>query len=323
MPDLIEKTEYYSSGPWLLNYESLQELDRLIDEEWRRLISYREEKIREAVEAEISEYSILHEWEKKDRRTLKKDLRERIESRYKYESSKSLTILYSNDRRLEVESFVAANRESKCSTDTPTGFILIMRCADVSCSIQLPYTSTSIKLHVAPDTLSESRELFTVIRSWIESKRPPLWQRIWTNLSGLHWLLLLIYFATSLQFFSSTGEAGRSQYRKEAVQLLKDGLSDSEKTRAVELILCFEARLVPDEYATPIPAWFWWSSVFAIVVAILLSFAPKVILGLGDGQAAIKKWRTYSTFVFTSIPSWFFGTFFLPKLADLIRAIWK
>lgn len=323
MPDLIEKTEYYSSGPWLLDYESLQELDRLIDEEWRRLVSYREEKIRETVEAEISEYSASHAWEKKERRILKKDLRERIESRYGFGISKSLTILYSNDRRLEVESFVAANRESKCSTDTPTGFILVMRCADVSCSVQLPYTPASIRLHVAPDNLSESRELFTVIRGWIESKRPPLWQRIWTNWSGFHWLLLLFYLVVSLQVFSSAGEAGRSQYRKEAVQLLKDGLSDSEKTRALELILSLEARLVPDEYAAPIPTWFWWSSVFAVVIGVLLSFAPKVILGLGEGQAVIKRWQTYAKFVFVSIPSWFVGTFFLPKIADLISALWQ
>jgi hypothetical protein len=175
---------------------------------------------------------------------------------------------------------------------------------------------------VAPDDLSESRELFTVIRDWIESKRPPLWQRIWTNLSGLHWLLLLFYLAVSLQVFSSAGEAGRSQYRKEAVQLLKDGLSDSEKTRALELILSLEARLVPDEYAAPIPTWFWWSSVFGVVVAVLLSFAPKVTLGLGDGKVLIKRWRIYSKFVFVSIPSWFVGTFFLPKIADLIRVLW-
>lgn len=322
MADLIEKTEYQSSGPWLLDYESLQELDRLIDDEWQRLVSYRDEKIRETVEAEIAEYSANHEWEKKQRRALKKDLREQVESRYGFGVSKSLTILYSNERRMEVDSFEAANREPKCSTDTPIGFTIVMRCADVNCSVQLPYTATSIKLYATPDTLSESRELFTVIRGWIESKRPPLWQRIWTNLSGAHWLLLFTYLIVALQILASVSGVGRSQFRSEAVELLKDGLSDSEKTRALELILSFEASLVPKEYATPVPTWFWLSLVFGLAVAILLSFSPKVVLGLGDGTASIKRWRFYSKVVFVSIPSWFVGTFFLPKLADVLRAFW-
>lgn len=327
MPEIIENTECILGGPWLLDMDSLKEFDHLMEDEWKRLLAYREVKLAEAVHENLWphaesffkwKHKRIEELSEEQTREAEADLLAKTGSSYRYQASKSLVLLFAGEKRMEISTFEAAVREQNCKNDVPVGFTYSLKCADVSCSIQLPYVSGAMKLMTSPDTLPEARELFTVLRSWMEGRRLPLWQRIWANLSGLQWVA---FFPIMILLLVASGSgSGKKVYQQQAAELLQGGIDESEKTKALELILTLTGGLAPASQSENFSKVWWWL-LSLLIVAILLSIYPKTTLGIGKGQSRIRHWRRWINFAFYAIPAWLLSTFLLPKLEEAVRLL--
>jgi hypothetical protein len=324
MAEIIHSTQLDEDGPWLLGRERLLELDSLLDAEWTKLEKYRECLITEEINDEIARTGKTRA-ERFDEAKERQNIQDRLEKDYFYRKGQNLVILLSGHRRVVARSFEEAMRDPALLGEKPEGFSLGLKCCKIECRLEVPYYNTSLRLKVDEDRDPVAKELFASLKSWIDTARPPYWQQLWLRLKGYgaQWnLCLMIFLAASLYFIAiapDTSATARSARHAQAVELLKNGISQTNQFKALELILSYESGDPPSSRTVMIPSWFWWFLCGAPLFCVALSFTPKVVLGIGKGQESIKKWLNWMKFIAITLPLWIIGTFIWPKALAVLQ----
>jgi hypothetical protein len=326
MAEIVHSTRLDEEGPWLLDRECLLELDKLVDNEWIKLEKYRERLIAEEVNGEILRISKKRP-EYFDEVKERQQLQGVLEKSYEYGKGRNLVILLSGHRRVVAQSFEEAMRDPALLGEKPEGFALALKCYKIKCQLQVPYYQTSLRLEVDEDRNPIAKELFASLKSWVDTARPPYWQQLWLRLKGYgaQWSLCLMIFVAALFYFIAiapdTSGTARSARHAQAIELLKDGISQTNQFKALELILSYESGDPPSSRTVMIPSWFWWFLCGAPLFCVALSFTPKIVLGIGKGQESIKKWLRWMKFIAITLPLWIVGTFIWPKALAVLQNI--
>ena len=157
-------------------------------------------------------------------------------------------------------------------------------------------------------------------RNWAIKHQSPKWQRVWQNLNGLQWLAYALLFMVTLVILRVQLDSGiNKNTRQQAAQLLENGLQSEEITEAIELLLSREVsysaqintkKSIPNLYII----FFFVSS----IIAIILSYPPKVILGIGKGTTSIYRLRLWTKFIGITVPLGFFGIIIIPLIQGYI-----
>jgi len=102
--------------------------------------------------------------------------------------------------------------------------------------------------------------------------------------------------------------------------MLKQGLNEQQRQRALEIILALESDYVPagmPQVQKPSTAWFWWFAGIGLAISTLISFPPRTQIGIGRGESRIKQWKAWIRFISVFIPS----SILLPLLIDRLRNV--
>lgn len=327
MPDKIRTTSSAALGPWLLNAESLKELDKLVDEEWGRLMDLRKQRIEEVAEKELKvwlDYDRVEKVTKKDRESKQDTIRAKVSERYGYEATRSLTLHLHGNERIELTCFADALRHPSCAGESPMGFTLKLRCMEVRCSVEVPrigLLGPTLQIEATPDTSQMAQEMYTVFQSWRDSNSPTKLQQIWRSFAEHRWLLIPLTAFLMLVFLGAKQTTGRHEYQLEALKMVKEGISQDEVPKALELLLCLEANLVPKSANILSNPSSWFLPISILLIMSLTSIAPNAVLGIGKGEAAIKRWRSWAKLLLVIAPTWIFGTFLEPKIRQFIESM--
>ncbi|HEY0172311.1 MAG TPA: hypothetical protein VGB98_14905 [Pyrinomonadaceae bacterium] len=340
MAEFIYTTSITVYRPVFIDADKLEALDKILDEEMQRLHRYNESRINIEVEKGLTddweyrlgllrlqdkvrdkelqrafdesspvsdeELSRFSDEEEAEKQKLREELRKRISSRFR--ETRNITIYLKGNKKTVVSSFVDALRQQALLDEIPVRFEVTLRSGDIGCDIRIDRDG-DLTIGVSPEHLSESRELFASVQRWALSVRPPAWQRWWVVLNFLQWPLFII----GLLIAASIASNSENTYKEQAVQLLKDGVTQDEQLKAIELILLLEAGLVPTGQGKT-PGWFMFFLVGGLILCVILSVTPKSMIGIGKGEEKIKRWRIWLRIVFILVPGFIFVQILLPYL---------
>jgi len=157
-------------------------------------------------------------------------------------------------------------------------------------------------------------------RNWAIKHQSPKWQRIWQNLNGLQWLAYALLFMVTLVILRVQLDSGiNKNTRQQAAQLLENGLQSEEITEAIELLLSREVSYSAQiNTKRSIPNWYIIFFFVSSIIAIILSYPPKVILGIGKGTTSIYRWRLWTKFIGITVPLGFFSIIIIPLIQGYI-----
>ena len=299
MADVIYPTAAEYRGPWLLDRNALEEFDQLIEEGWEQLNRAADERTARRVEELVGEYISEHPKAEADDIAQQRAWWEKRYSDQTFERRhRNLVVRFGDGKTIEAQSFSEVATDHRIIGDVPTGFAMSLACGNVTSETTL--SRYLLQLRVSPQGNELASDFFGSLNDWARRHRPPVWQSVWRNVVGLHWLLLmglLVVLAGVAALTTSHGITAKQQ----AHELLAHGLQAADEHRALELTLRLVSEM--DDSETPVPRWFWWTLGSSLILAVVLSVAPPaVILSLGAGEAKLKRWKLWLRFISVSVP---------------------
>lgn len=327
MSTIIQKTSLEECGPWLLDGSSLEALDAILDEEWDRLNNNMSEQIEEEVSEKLRNefqkpYSEFFNKKPSDEKLelLKNEKREALRTSYKYRTEREIIIFLKNGSKIITKSFKDSMRNLDLVKEVPNQFEITFNCGEIKCKIEFNDFRKSLEVKVYPENLQESNELFVVLSRWVATNRPKKWQQMWLKINEFKVSYWALFFLSLIMLNNIWLDQYKYIYKEEAKQLLKDGISQSELSKAVEILLALQVNNTDSMQRPNMPSWFIYYLISGLIFCIFLSISPKNILGIGKGQEVINHWRIWMQFIFFIVPgfifinivwpiiySWFFG----------------
>lgn len=316
MSEFVYQTSESLSGPWLLPGEQLRALDNILSDEYSRLIERNERLLEVEVEDQLRREL---DFESKENRTKeeikqkKEQIKKSLRLHHRYSESRELVIFFDKDKRkMKVEKFEDALRESTLMDEVPTRFEAKLECGEIRCEVGLSkYLTGNLDIRVSPEHISEARELFVSLLGWAKANRPPKWQRLWRTLNGFQWILWL---AVVWVGFVAISDSSKTPYKQEASALLQKGVSPENQLRAIEILLALQSDYSPPGQEMKTPAWLKLLFFGGLITCIVTSIAPKTVLGIGKGEDKIRFWRWWIRFVFYLVPGFLFLNVIWPML---------
>jgi hypothetical protein len=274
-------------GPWLIDFQRLEELDRILDTTWTRLLAHRDERIKQETDKESQKIPVGK------REAERKWIEQRATANVEYKPpSRALNIKFRSGKSLKASSFKEASLERAIQDELPSAFSVRMTAARIEIEMDLErYTDHRLSFSVAPANTTISKEIAHDIERWVKANRPARWVSFWRASGATIWYPFMLILFLSLAFFTTDVDTYKKQLKAEARELLKGGLSEQEKSRALEILVTLESDYVPADFpqtARPSTSWFWWLAGIGGLVCTLISFPPRTHFGLGKGENRIK-----------------------------------
>lgn len=317
------------SGPWLLDDESLLQLDAIVDEEFQRLESRRkaliEEEARKKVQERI-ESGFIKKGTEKEKEYLEIYINDPSYSLAL--SNRQVSLLLKNKVTYTTDKFTSALRDNALLDEIVTGFSVDIESSDIRCKVYTKNWSNELAVNVSPETNNEAREIFVSLRNWAEKNTSSYWKQLWGKIDFplfFVWLMV-IFIGFMLWSMSISSTAVTSDAKLRAHDLLDSGITQQNSLEAIELLLIIQTGYDPSARAVvrEIPTWLmivFWSG---LILNILLSFKPKTpILGIGKGRSLILKWRFWQRLVGVTIPGLIFSSFLWPIFVEWFSKLIK
>lgn len=310
MAEFTYTTSKLISAPVFIDSDRLKELDKILDDEFARLNKKNEELINEKVQ----EYARENDELSVKSQELIDDMKLRLKSSYEFREDRSLTLIFKGDKKkIVVKSFDEAIKEPNLYEEMPIGFDAELRSGDITANIRLKETG-SLYISVSPEQLPESRNLFAALFNWAITVRPPKWQEFWVDISPFHWAIWIFLLWIGSTFLAGSGSPAKNFYKAQARQILQEGISQENQSKAIETLLALESGFVPQNQVIETPKWFIILLFGGFLICIILTIKPKSRIGIGKGQDSIKHWRKWIRFVFYIVPGFIFVNIIFPYL---------
>jgi type IV secretory pathway VirB2 component (pilin) len=236
-----------------------------------------------------------------------------------------LVIHFSNGRQLKVRSFEEAAAHAEVSENTAVGFNLDMLYGRISISLKAESDSleTELTLQVSPSGSESATTCFSVFRRWLRSIQAPRWQQWWCLTGPFRFILWVVFAAAvGMVWVASQGDVDSEYYKQQAQEILRHGVTPDKQQKALETLLALQSG-----YAAPIAhnsgtgKWFLFFVIGGTIVCLILSYPPKLMLGLGPGEDKIRHWRRWTRYVFVVVPTFVASNFLWPVLSGTIRKL--
>lgn len=306
----------------LINSSELQKLDEILNVELEQIKNNLEEKKSKELKKYIEDDYSFRKLENPSRQELskkKRELKKEFEQSFLYElkfpEKRKLTIQLTKDKSVEFKSFTEALKSQELRDEIPIGFYFYATYGDFRINIELKKKSLSYR--TSPDTSSDARNIFVAIDQWANSVSPSFVRKIWLHSDIPFRFIAWMFFLFTLSIFSfiiSSSDHAKENYKKQAYQLLQEGINPENQIRAIEILLALETNFTPNGFQVVIPLWYWVYLVLGVIVCILLSVKPSSIVGIGRGEESIKRWEMYINFIFILIPTFIFLNIITPLL---------
>ena len=318
MTNFTYSTELSIQGPWLLSRSALEELDQILERMW---LDHQQQK-QKAIDEKVAQ--MVSERRNRDVPPSEDDLatfRQRADS-YEYRCKRSVVVHFSATKSLQAETVREALSELVASDERPNGVTVGLTVGQLEASVSVgqgTFGSDRLRMRVSPETTSAARELFGSLRQWAETHQSPAWQRVWASVGGFLWYPWLIVLWLVVATLPDQERAAKAAAHQAADILLRDGITPNETPAAIELLLRLATGRIIAPSTPALPRWFWVLLVVGFISTVVLHIRPKAVIGMGSGEAAIRRWRTWLRIVGVTIPSAVLGSIVLPYISEAFR----
>lgn len=309
MANILYNSNLRISGPWLIEYKDLVELDKIVDEQWQKWMIINEDKISKRIDEELLLYP----------NTDKAALKTRIKDWFDYQYSRRLVIKFKNGNSLIAHNFEEAAKEPAIKNEIAIEFQWTLMINRFNVDISLNKYFEDLTVSISPDDHEFAKDFIFIISGWIEEIKPKKYLQKMKAWKGVQWFSLMSFVVFSL--LSSNKDEYNQVLNAKAAELLKDGINSTEISEAIRILLEKSTGYLPEKYINN-------QSIFVdkrfiiflvlLLISVLLSFIPKNNIGIGKGVEIVRKWKNYIKVLFITIP----GSILLPILIDrLVRII--
>lgn len=310
MSAFIYSTETTMGGPWLIERNSLQQLGQIIETISTKFSNAAYEEI----ESKINKSLLGYEGEEREQQENK--LRQRLETEFSLKKYASLTL--SPTKYCKEETIEQILSSPDLLDEKPTALIVKVEAANRSA--QISFQEQTLSIRTFPETDGLSREAFVELQQWAIGNSAPKWQRLWRENYGNGGILMLWGASLIISSFfipDSTNDIHKS-LMPDAVQLLKDGISNDEVPKAIEILLRAEFKIPLVETTPNLPIWYKFVLYGGIAALLLLYFRPPLLLGIGRNVQRIQFWRNWGRFIGFTLPGFIFISIIWPYVSSII-----
>lgn len=315
MSTFVYSTQINLDGPWLIDRPALQQLAEIINVISDKFSSASEE----CINVELPK--MLERYRPESRASVQEESREILAR--KYNLTRKITLSLSNSRYIETEKIEELFSKPELLDELPTGFEAEIKAAHRSVTIKFDkgFFSDKVRLNIrtSPETDELARVAFVELQQWAVTNQAPLWQRIWVNYFGFGMTLWFLALFFSIFVMASTADIIQQDLRPVAIQILKDGISNEEIPKAIELLLRIEFKEPIAKHEQVTQTWFIFLLFGGLAAIIVLWFRPSLEIGVGRSVARIKRWRGWIQFVSVTLPGFFFLSIIWPYLSSLVK----
>jgi hypothetical protein len=328
MAQLIHPSSARFNGPFLIDRERLVEFDQMIGREWEELEKWYEDQVQQEVVRRKSGESYYAD--KSD-----EEVRDSVLESYQFSRrTRDVTVKCKKDKELRGNSFQEIARLPEAAELMPVGFTVTLERGPLTATIKSVswFDETRLEIDVNPNC-PHAQGLKSTLEDWATRVSAPAWQRVWLKVTSflpfLQWMpaiLFLIVFLGALPNSDAARDVALREYQvqlcKDAHELLADGVNSEEVARAVELELALSTNYLPPTYALPgVPVFRWPALAFilSVVFGVISSLRPRLHIGLGRGEAAIRRWKLWLRFSFYKVPVLLLSSVVIPLILSRIR----
>jgi hypothetical protein len=315
MAQVLYPTAIKVEGPLLIEKDSLTRLDSILDDHWKRFVENQDQEFEKEFDLESQRWAkLLNKEEMEERRS---SLDRSIRSYGKYFRQRSVTIHFADGRKLRVQSFSEALSNVEIIDELPVDLKVKMICGNVEMSIETEtYTLPTLTLSVSPSDDETARDLFGDLKSWLRTVRPSKWLKLWSWISVFSLGLWMSWFVC-LSLFLVNSVSNSVDYKSIGSQIVAKGVTSENRDQALQVILAIQSGYGGSTTFHP-GLRMWIFALGGFVACLILSYSPKIVIGLGKGEQRISAWRTWIKIVFVFIPLFIASNILAPLLVDLI-----
>jgi hypothetical protein len=304
----------------------LRELDGILAEQMQRLRALQSQMMEEEVTKRMAEVRASGSVEdSKDLEERQKRYTEIIRRGELGRESTSLVLHFSNGGRLETRSFEEASAHAEVSQSEATSFDLNLECGTVSLQMNAESDSfdTELTLGVSPSGTEGARSLFSALRRWLRTIQAPRSQQWWCRIGHFRYGLWFAFgYALLMIFLGLQDNVDSGYYKQQAHELIKQGVTADKQQKAIETLLALASDYsAPVAHGLTLTRWFWFFCVGGTIVCLILSYPPRIVLGLGVGEEKIIRWQRWTRFVLVIVPGFVASNFLYPVIVQAIKRL--
>jgi hypothetical protein len=299
MGQIIIPTDKKVKGPWFIDTKALEELNETLLIIENKLEEAYKIIIDKAAESKLEEYQ---RWDKgMDIEKAKQKLRE---SSTFEKSDKYVLIITQQGKKIKEENLLSLLKGSQIHEFNPI---------ELRIQIEKGPCEFTLEISTAYDGELETRikalddiifnDINYEINKWIDKHKPNLVMQKWS--SWFPSLGILFFFVLIITMpLKNKADAYKNKLSEESSLLLKDGLTEEETTKAIEIILQIESGYVPEAFDSNVTVSNTWTNVwlFAFISLLVLLIKPKTVIGLGKNKWKVGFYRKWTYFVLVFIP---------------------
>lgn len=301
MAEVLYPTSTEVEGPLLIDRRSLEQLDSILNEHWKRLVN-QQDAIEERSPSDTSGFvSVDSEW-----------LKHHLASQRR----RVLAISFADGRTLRVQSFSEAFAHAEIINELPVEFELRMVCGGIECEIGAEADwRVRLRVKISPQENEAVRDFFGDIKSWLRTIKPSAWLTWWRKTARVSFLIWMAWLAVSAGIVGYSVSA-TPDYKDIARQIVAKGVTSENRDQALQAILAIEAEYGSPKFRPRLGVWIF--VVGGFIACMILSYPPTMAIGMGKGEQRVFFWKTWIRIVFIFIPLFIASNILAPLLVGLI-----
>ncbi len=300
-------------GPWLLDLNKLEKLDLLIED----------------IKSKIKESASLEKKSKAQERfdsggfdSLEDAMPEDWENSIFDKEKEEITLISRDDSKLTDSSLRNILIDSKIKSFSPQELNIVIqngyrnefhlrvsRRFDGDLKFKIKCFDQEIESHINYQ-----------LENWLDDIKPNRILQFWNKFYFVFVIASIFLCSIALtEIYDVETPNLINVYKDQIEKLLTDGIDDSNRDKATELILKLNSNYYPENIKS-IERISTAAIRFAVLFFILIFisyFRPRTIIGLGKHKSKLNFYKKYFNFILISIPS----IFFLPYIYDIIRKL--
>jgi hypothetical protein len=324
MTDVFRRTSTTIKGPFLLDETSLEALNTIIDDEYKRLAELRAKHIDTDVRRQLDEYrnsELYKHHEPKEQQKHEEYIKERIRSSYEYgKNSVEWTVQLDNGTQVVTNDYPTLKLHPDVQQQRPVKFSVVLAVENTNASVAWkPYMTDELTVDVTPGNLQEAITFFSRLDHWSTRLQPDRVSRLMTVPGGLVWFFWLFISLITLPIAAETGITPRHALNESAREMLDKGITKDNEHEAIELLLRLESEHLPG-HETRLARWLLPFLITITIIAVVLSLPVRPEIAVGRGISLLRKQQQYRLF----IRRWFPAFLIMGVLSSLTgSAFWE
>lgn len=251
--------------------------------------------------------SKLEEFQRWDKEIDIEKAKEKVKSSYpfnKYE--KYVLVTTKQGRKIKDDDLLSLLKGSQINEFNPTELKVHIERGPFEFTIDVSSRyDDALETRIKVDDDAIFSDISYEVSKWIDKHKPSIMLQKWSSwFPFAAFPIFLILLLITLSMLNNKTAIYRTELSKESSVLLRDGLTEVEAVKALEIILQYESGYIPEKFDPDITINNNLSNIwlYTVVGLIILLIKPRTVIGIGNNKWKVNFYRKWAYFVLVFIP---------------------